>query len=99
MALLIRATATVNQASDTILLTDTTLPYDAYSNVGGYGAPSGAIANNVATEIIPTSLLDGSVGATILLDGTTVPASNFIPKNALFRTLSITDLSQSGDTF
>lgn len=98
MALIPRATGVVNQASTSILLTDTTGTYDALLRPYGYGAPNRAVADNIVTEIFST-FPDGTAGTTLTLDGTTSPASDWIPKNALFRNLTLAQLGWSGTEF
>lgn len=98
MALILQATAVPNQASDSIVFTELTGVYDAINNPGGFGAPNPAVAANIVTEFIPT-YVDGTVGSTITLDGTTIPTSLWVPRNALVRQFTIPQIGLTGDEF
>lgn len=98
MALTVKATAAPNQASTSILITDTTLPYNATTNPTGYGGINRDTTDNIETEIIPT-WPDGTVGDILLLDGTTLPTTQWIPRNALSAYYSLADLGWSGTEF
>lgn len=97
MALIPVVTLTVDTASEVQTLTDVTGNYNASTNVGGYGAPNVAIADNTGTLL--TFTLPDLSEVPILLDGTTSPASNWIPRNALTRSITIAQLGLSSDTF
>lgn len=96
MALIPTATLTVDTASEVLTLTDTTGAYNASTNPGGYGAPNPAIADNTGTLL--TFTLPDLSPVEILLDGTTSPATNWIPLNALTRSVTIAQLGLTSDT-
>lgn len=97
MALIPIVTLTVDTASEILTPTDVTGNYNASTNVGGYGAPNVAIADNTGTLL--TFTLPDLSEVEILLDGTTSPAANWIPKNALTRSVTIAQLGLTSDTF
>lgn len=96
--LTVRATAAPNQASTSILITDTTGVYNSATNPTGFGGINRAVADNILTEIVPT-WPDGTVGDTLLLDAATLPTTQWIPKNALSAYYSLADLGWSGTEF
>ncbi len=91
MALEVKYSSTINQAGSEITVTNTTGNYDVTTNPTGYGGGvNKPIANNVYTEIYIV-IKDNTY--LLQLDGTTTPSSNFIPKNALSRTITPDDIT------
>ena len=91
MALEVKYSSAINQQGSIITLTNTTGNYDASTNPTGYGGSvNKPVSDNVYTELYIV-IKDNTY--LLQLDASTLPTDNFIPKNALERTITPDDIT------
>lgn len=96
MSLVIKGELVINASNTELTFNDVTGDYSG-SNTGGYGTPNKAKARAYKT-LIRITKPDGT-SIDFDLDGTTVPSSDFVPKNAVTRTMTLAQMDISEEEF
>jgi len=100
MGLIKKATATINQANNIIVLADTTGVYNGISNPEGYGSPNRSNSNTI-TDIIITKP-DGTTvtlrNNIALTDPTQLQKLPVLPATQITKTITPTDLGFTNNT-
>lgn len=97
MATLVNAELLVNVASTILTFNELTGVYNAITNPGGYGVPNKTTAANVFTRYDFTFPDDTTYR--VDTDATTLPTTDFVPRNALTREFTLAQLGLTGTEF